>query len=305
MVSFIYSDKYYLDWPDHIFPSEKFKLIYEQLIAERVISANEIITPRPATEDEVTLVHSPGYLALLRKIAAQNPLLGLSGFEVPVSKQVIDAFYLATGGTIMACQMAIEKNTGVMNLSGGFHHAFPKHGEGFCLINDLAVVVKVLQKNGQIKKAAIIDCDLHQGNGTAYIFRNDPTVFTFSIHQENNYPIKQKSSLDIGLSDFTEDEEYLSYLYKHIPSIFHQHKPDLVIYQAGADPYEQDQLGALKITKSGLAQRDRFIFQTVHQANIPIAVTLGGGYANRTQDVVDIHCQTARILKEIYSKGND
>jgi acetoin utilization deacetylase AcuC-like enzyme len=303
MASFIYSDKYYLDWPDHIFPGNKYKLIYDQLIAKKVITAKKIIAPRPATENEVTLVHSPGYLALLRSIAAQNPFLGLSGFEVPIYKQVLEAFYLATGGTIMACRLALKKKSGVMNISGGFHHAFPEHGEGFCLINDLAVAIRVLQKEKLVKKTAVIDCDLHQGNGTAYIFQNDPAAFTFSIHQENNYPIKQKSSLDIGLPDFVGDKEYLKALYEHIPAIIKKHQPDLILYQAGADPYEGDQLGALKLTKAGLAQRDRFIFQSACQAGIPIAVTLGGGYALNIQDVVDIHCQTARILKEIYSKS--
>lgn len=300
MALFIYDDQYYLDWPGHVFPIEKFRLVHEQLSKERIVTEHNLLAPRPATEEEVSLVHNPAYLGRLREIASQDPLLGLMEFEVPVSPRVIEAFYLATGGTIMASILSVEHRTGVMNLSGGFHHAFPDHGEGFCLINDLAVAVKVLQKNGQINKAALIDCDLHQGNGTAYIFQNDPSVFTFSIHQENNYPIKQKSDLDIGLPDFVDDERYLEPLYKHIPRILKEHQPDLVLYQAGADPYEGDQLGGLRVTKRGLAQRDRLIIQSVHQAGVPLTVTLGGGYAYQIQDVVDIHCQTAQILEEIY-----
>lgn len=301
MVLFIYDERYYLDWPGHVFPCEKFRLVHEQLIKEKIVEPIEILAPRPATEEELSLVHKPDYLARIKKIASQDPQLGLIEFEVPISQRVIEAFYLATGGTIMACALAVEHKTGTMNLGGGFHHAFADHGEGFCLINDLAIAVRVLQKQRKIKKAVIIDCDLHQGNGTARIFRNDPTLFTFSIHQENNYPIKQKSDLDIGLPDFTGDEEYLSYIYKHIPQILQQHQPDLVVYQAGVDPYEGDQLGMLKLTKEGLAQRDHFIIRSARQAGIPIGVTLGGGYAYQIQDVVDIHCQTARVLNEIYS----
>lgn len=301
---FVYHEQYYLDWPDHVFPSEKFRLIHEQLIRGKVIQPSEIITPRRATEEEVKLVHRPDYLARMKEIARQDPQLGLMEFEVPVSQRVVEAFYLATGGTIMAGELALKHKTGVMNLGGGFHHAFADHGEGFCLINDLAIAVRVLQKTGQIQKAMIIDCDLHQGNGTARIFQDDPRVFTFSIHQENNYPIKKKSDLDIGLPDFTGDKEYLDHLHKHIPVIIRQHQPDLIVYQAGADPYEGDQLGSLKITKKGLGERDRFIVESARDANIPIAVTLGGGYAVNLQDLIDIHCQTVQVVKEAYSQIN-
>jgi len=299
MVLYIYSDDYYLDWPGHVFPIEKFRRIYEQLINQKVFSPDELLTPRPATAQEIQLVHTPGYLERLGKIS-RDPPSGLFEFEVPVSERVIKAFYLATGGTIMAGNLALEKNTGIMNLSGGFHHAFAEHGEGFCLINDLAIAIRCLQQAGKLHRAMVIDCDLHQGNGTARIFQNNPEVFTFSIHQENNYPIKERSDLDIGLANFTGDKVYLEHLYQHIPKIIKEHKPELILYQAGADPYEGDQLGALKVTQQGLKRRDEFIIRSTREAKLPIAVTLGGGYAANIQDVIDIHCQTVQTLKEIY-----
>lgn len=302
MVSFIYSDKYYLEWPGHIFPCEKFRLLYEKLIREQVARKEDFLEPPPAKEEELRLVHPPEYLDRLRKIT-REPNLGLLEFEVPVSERVIEAFYQATGGTILASRLALQEKTGVMNLSGGFHHAFGEHGEGFCLLNDLAIAVRVMQKEKRIKRAMVIDCDLHQGNGTAHIFQEEPDVFTFSIHQENNYPLKQKSDLDIGLPDFTGDAEYLGCLKQHIPEIIQEHKPELIIYQAGADPYEQDQLGALKLTKKGLRQRDEFIINSAYKAGIPIAVTPGGGYALHIEDLIDIHYQTARVVKDIWSSG--
>jgi acetoin utilization deacetylase AcuC-like enzyme len=304
MVYFIYHSDYQLDWPGHVFRGDKFALIYEQLIVEGIITEMKLLAPEPATEDQVQLVHSLGYLKRLKFIARNNPEFGIRECEAPVSESVLKAFYLAVGGTILACQKALETQSAAINLQGGFHHAFPAHGEGFCLLNDLAIAIRVLQKQALIQRAMIIDCDLHQGNGTAFIFKDDPSVFTFSIHQENTYPEKKKSSLDIGLDDGAGDDDYLNLLHMHIPEIIAKHKPELIICQSGVDPFEDDRLGNLKLTKSGLAERDRYIFQTVRHAGIPLAVTLGGGYSTRMQDMIDLHCQTARILKEIFTPAH-
>lgn len=301
MVHFVYHPGYSLDWPGHIFPGGKYRQIHDRLAKERTINPENLLTPVPATESEVELVHKKEYLDRLKRTAQEEPLLGLNEWEVPVSEEVIAAFYLATGGTILACRIALEDQGAAMNLQGGFHHAFPTRGEGFCLINDLAVAIRVMQRENRISRAAVIDCDLHQGNGTAFAFEGDDSVFTFSIHQENNYPIKQKSSLDIGLDDLTGDREYLEHLHRHIPAMIESHRPELLLYQAGADPFEEDQLGALKLTKQGLAERDRFVFQCAKDTGTPIVVTLGGGYARLEQDVVDIHCRTAQILKEVFA----
>ncbi|MFQ5675655.1 MAG: histone deacetylase, partial [bacterium] len=207
---------------------------------------------------------------------------------------------LAAGGTILAAKEALEGGW-AMHLSGGFHHAFADKAEGFCYLNDLAIAARVVQKDGLAEKVAIVDCDLHQGNGTAVIFQGDESVFTFSMHQRDLYPVKQKSDLDIHLPMRVSDEEYLRHLQQHIPRIFADFKPDLVLYQAGADPYEHDQLGNLSLTIPGLKRRDRFIFAECKRHNIPVAATLGGGYAYRTDDTVTIHCNTCKALLEIFA----
>ncbi len=297
MVKFFYSDEYLLDWPGHVFPVEKFKLVYKKIkdnFGEKVISP-----ARKATEDEVLLVHTKEYLNRLKELT-KTPDLGYYEFEVPVSQDVLDAVFLCAGGTIEATKYAVENRNCGFNIGGGFHHAHSDRGGGFCILNDIAIAAKYAQKNLGIKRIAIVDCDLHQGDGTATIFKNDYTVFTFSIHQENLYPPKQESDLDVGLADFTGDDEYLEKLQDAIKVIEDRHVPDLVIYQAGADPYEKDQLGSLKITKEGLKKRDELIINWTKKMNIPIVVTLGGGYPTDINDVVDVHFNTASIAFNIY-----
>jgi acetoin utilization deacetylase AcuC-like enzyme len=303
MVIFIYHPDYQWDWPGHEFRADKFTYIYKQLVGDRTITEQPVLTPNPATEEEVELVHERTYLERLKFMAKNDPDLGIPELEARVTPAYLQAQYLGVGGTLLACRKALETKGASIALQGGHHHAFPTHGEGYCVINDMAIAIRVLQKQGMIQRAMVIDCDLHQGNGTAFIFKDDPLVFTFSIHQENTYPDKQKSSLDIGLDDGAGDEEYLAQLHMHIPAIIKKHQPELIIYQAGVDPFEQDLLGALKLTKQGLAERDRFIFQTVRQAGIPLVVTLGGGYAAEMQDLIDLHCQTVRLLKETYDES--
>jgi acetoin utilization deacetylase AcuC-like enzyme len=294
---FVYSDRYICDIGIHVFPIDKFKRLYEKLISESKIPKDLFMEPRPATNEELELVHTKEYLDDLYNLRwTQRTAYS----EMILTKEIVDLSILSCGGTIIAAEYAIENKTPVMHLSGGWHHAFPDHAEGFCYINDIAVAIRKVKHDGKIKKAAVIDCDLHQGNGTAYIFKNDDDVFTFSIHQENLYPVKQKSDLDIGLDDFTQDDEYLEKLEDALRKIFHEFHPEFVIYQAGADPYEHDQLGLLKITMNGLKKRDELVMKYCKESNIPFVITLGGGYALDTEDTIKIHYNTALIMLNLF-----
>ena len=223
--------------------------------------------------------------------------------EIPYSRQMVEAFWLAAGGSILAARQALESGIGY-NVGGGFHHAFAAHGEGFCAINDVAVAIRRLQRDGAIHRAMVVDCDVHHGNGTAAIFAGDPSVFTLSIHQFNNYPTdKPPSSLDIHLPDGTGDAEYLNRLgngYRAALAMFH---PDLLLYVAGADPYYEDQLGGLSLTFEGLAERDRLVIRTALGQGIPVAIVLAGGYAESVEDTVTIHANTAKVAKEELEKA--
>lgn len=253
------------------------------------------IEPRPATEDEVRLVHTAEYVAdLLGGVHTERTCAS----ELPLSAEIVRAAFLAVGGTILAAREALARGR-ALNLTGGFHHAFAGQAEGFCYLNDLAVAIRVLQREGAVGRAAVIDCDLHQGNGTAVIFQGDPGVFTFSIHQQNIYPVKRKSDLDVGLHDLAGDAEYLAHMRKHVPEILDGHRPGLVLYQAGADPYAGDQLGTLKLTMGGLRERDEIVLSECARRGIPVAGTLGGGYAADPADTVDIHFRTAMAFWEM------
>lgn len=277
------------DWEAHVFPVDKYRLTAEAL-------GGPFETPDPATDAQLQLVHTPAYLAELEAMTA-DPARGYATFEVPCTRVTVDAFRLACGATIQASRAALRHGAAGV-VGGGFHHAFADRGEGFCLLNDLAVAVRVLQDEGRITTAAVIDLDLHQGNGTARIFQDDPSVFTFSMHQENLYPVKEVGSWDIGLADFTSDGEYLPRLREAMPQILDSFEPDLVVYQAGADPFAGDQLGSLQLTKAGLATRDRIVIRESRSRGIPVVATLGGGYAKETQDVVDIHTATLQAIRE-------
>ncbi len=285
---FIFHEGYYAYIGQHVLQAEKYQKTHARL-REAGLPDSVFLAPSTATEEELALVHTQEYLADLRSgvhTARTAPS------ELPISRQIVDASFLATGGTILAAREALARGRAI-NLTGGFHHAFADQAEGFCYINDLAVAVRVLMKEEAIQRAAVIDCDLHQGNGTAVIFRREEAVFTFSIHQENIYPQKKRSDLDIGLYDLATEDEYLPHLEKHIPKILDEHRPDLVMYQAGADPYSGDQLGTLKLSKEGLRQRDAYVLEECRARGIPVAGTLGGGYALNPEDTVDIHLQTA------------
>lgn len=283
-----------MDLGSHVFPAAKYRLVFDTLKKKGELESFEIMEPQPVSRDTLLLVHTWDYLDSLLSLR-RNAMTEYS--ELPLNQPIVDAFFLATGGTVLAAREALARGLAA-NLGGGFHHASQDRAEGFCYLNDLAAAVRQLQFEKRIRKAAVIDCDLHQGNGTARIFQGDPSVFTFSIHQEDNYPPKERSSWDIGLPDFTEDQAYLEHLRRAVPKILESFKPDLVLYQAGADPYVEDQLGQLSITRSGLRERDRLVYRESRSRGIPVAVTLGGGYAANLQDTVEIHCVTLEALLE-------
>ena len=290
----VYSPEYEVNLGAHPFVTAKYRLVKEKLIEENIFTEKDFVIPEIPDDDDILLVHTPEYFKKVKSVhLLSDEILRL---EIPLTKEITSAGILCCGGTILACIIAIETGAGI-HLGGGFHHAFPDHGEGFCVFNDLAVAIRKMQKLNKIKKALVIDCDLHQGNGTAYIFQKDTNVFTFSIHQEDIYPYpKQRSNVDIELSAGSGDEEYLELLRKSIPAIIKKHKPEIILYQAGADPYKGDQLGQLKLTIDGLKKRDEFIFKQARTHDIPVAVTLGGGYALDTKDTVNIHTNTVRVF---------
>lgn len=288
---YYYSDHYTLEWGSHVFPTHKYRRIKERLLAEGDAQPAQFAEPPRATRAELLRVHTESYLTRLDKLT-ETPELGMFEFEAPCTRAVLDAFEWMAGGTIAAARAALQSGL-CFNLGGGFHHAFAHKGEGFCALNDIAVAIRVMQAEGRITRAAVIDLDLHQGNGTAKIFAGDPSVFTFSIHQENNYPVKQRSSLDIGLDDYAGDEVYLAALARGLPEVLAS-KPELVVYVAGADPFAEDQLGLLRLSKAGFEQRDRMVFTSCLAAGAAVAPTLAGGYARDFEDVVDIHVRMVR-----------
>lgn len=292
---FVYSDGYYADIGPHVFPAAKYRLVYERLLARGILGRN-LVEPKPASQAELLLVHDQGYVEdLMRARSTKRTVTS----ELPISEAIVQASLLATGGTIRACEAALQEGSAI-NLSGGFHHAFPDHAEGFCYINDIAVGIRSLQKKKEGIKVAVIDCDLHQGNGTAFIFKDDESVYTFSIHQRDLYPPKQDSSWDIHLKNGVGDDEYLGHLEKAVPAILEKFKPDFVLYQAGADPYEGDQLGDLKLTIEGLKKRDDLVFGACKNRAVPVAALLGGGYALDTDDTVTIHVNTCLAAIDCY-----
>jgi acetoin utilization deacetylase AcuC-like enzyme len=296
----IYHRRYDLNLGPHVFPSQKFRLIYEMLLREGIATQEDFLRPEPASDDDLRRVHTADWVHKLKTgTLTASEVMKL---EVPYSKELVEAVWLAAGGTILAGQRALRDGFG-SNLSGGFHHAYPGHGEGFCAINDVAVGIRKLQADGAVKKAIVVDTDVHHGNGTAAIFRNDPTVFTISIHQENNYPAhKPPSSLDLNMDDRADDDEYLAALIPAVQKALDEFHPDILFYVGGADPYCEDQLGGLSLTKDGLKRRDRGVFEEARQRKIPVATTLAGGYARRVEDTIRIHANTIVAAREVAEK---
>jgi acetoin utilization deacetylase AcuC-like enzyme len=329
----IYSDDYFLPIGAHVFPAEKYRHIHDRLLATGVASPSDFVTPRPATDQDILLVHTPQYVEKLKTgTLSEREQLEL---EVPYSKELVRAFWLAAGGSILAADHAL--NDGVaFSIGGGFHHAFPDHGEGFCMIHDVAIAIRRMQRDDKIRTAMTVDCDVHQGNGTAAIFAGTRTtseplpslpnlpmnplhpvqspaktkmqtghagdVFTISLHQENNYPVwKPPSSIDIDLPDGIGDDDYLAWLDNALSSGLRRFHPDLLCYIAGADPYCEDQLGGLALTIDGLKKRDALVFRVAKAKDIPVMVTFAGGYAQKVEDTVTIHCNTIRAAQEVHT----
>jgi acetoin utilization deacetylase AcuC-like enzyme len=287
----IYSEKLKVSFGPHVFPTEKYWLLYARLQAEKLAPA-AVLEPRPATAADLALVHLPDYV---RDFMNFEYTPATRSSEIPLDKPIRDFFLLTTGGTVLAAQEALSRGR-ALNIGGGWHHAFPDHAEGFCYLNDIAIAIRRLQQEGLAERFAVIDCDLHQGNGTAVCFARDPKTFTFSIHQEDLYPLKQQSDLDIGLPNGAGDDLYLEKLSTAVPRIYDEHQPECVCYVAGADPYQDDQLGALSLTKEGLLERDQIVIGEARRRKIPVFTVLAGGYARRTADVIDIHFNTAQVL---------
>lgn len=284
-----YSDGYQIDIGPHVWPTVKYARIREQLVNLSLADRLEFRRPTPARWEQLALVHTPDYLRKLQELTLSPD--EIARLEVPWNARIRDGFVEMVGGTVATAQSALDEQVAV-HLGGGLHHAFPAHGEGFCPLNDVAVAVRVLQQRQAIARAAIVDLDVHQGNGTAAIFSGDPAVFTLSIHQEHNYPMwKPAGSLDIGLRDRTTDGEYLERLHEGLEAAL-AFGPDLFVYLAGADPYREDQLGGLALTRDGLRRRDRAVFSAARALEVPVAVVLAGGYARAVEDTVAIHVTT-------------
>ncbi len=269
------------------------------MIKDRLLSVKDFIQAPAASSKEILLVHTKTYLEKLNQgtLSPQE----IFTLELPHSKNLVKASCICVGGTILAAKLALRDGV-CIHLGGGFHHAFTDHGEGFCVLNDVACATKFCQGLRDIDRIMIVDCDLHQGNGNANIFRNCSSVFTFSIHQQNNYPgIKPPSDLDIGLADGTGDKEYLDAIQKNLPRLFKEIQPQLIFYIAGADPYLKDQLGGLSLSVEGLSRRDEYIFALAKQNAASIAVVLGGGYALDINDTVRIHYNMVKKGLEVFA----
>lgn len=288
----VYHPHYDLNLGSHVFPSAKYRRLRERLLKTGFATEEDFVEPAPVSDEDLLLVHDPAWIAKLKHgTLAYHEVLKL---EIPYSRQTIEAFWTATGGTLLAARLALTSGLG-FNLGGGFHHAFAAYGEGFCAVNDVAVAVRRLQSEGAIQQAIVVDVDVHHGNGTAGIFAGDPSVFTLSIHQANNYPAeKPPSRLDIDLADGTGDAEYLARLEEGLCAALAEFRPDLLVYVAGADPFVDDQLGGLALTFEGLLARDRLVFTRAGREKMPVAVVLAGGYAVNVEDTVTVHAKTAQ-----------
>src|SRR5215467_3205713 len=326
----IYSDDYYLPIGAHVFPAQKYRLIHKRLLESGLAEPGDFVAPAPAQDEDVLLVHTREYVQKLKNdtLSAEEELQ----MEVPYSPELVKAFWLSAGGSVLAADWALRDGI-ACNIGGGFHHAFPDHGEGFCVIHDVAVAIKRMHREGKIYRAMTVDCDVHNGNGTAVIFppkirpghplpsasasqrdihtkhedhfshpAGELDVFTISLHQAHNYPaVKPPSSIDINLPDGTNDDEYLGCLDQSLSSAFRQFTPELLCYIDRADPYKEDQLGGLSLTIAGLKKRDELVLKVARERNVPVMITYAGGYARRVEDTVIVHCNTVLSAKEIFS----
>lgn len=296
-----YCDHFVLPLPDgHRFPMSKYSSLRQRIIDTHTLPLENLQVPDGATDNDILRAHTREYLNKVKHGTLSAKEIRRIGF--PWSPELVERSRRSSGGTISACRTALTDGVSA-NLAGGTHHACPDHGEGYCVFNDSTIAARAMQTEGRAHKIVVIDCDVHQGNGTAAAVGDDSTIYTFSIHGENNFPFRKVNShLDIGLPDFTGDDEYLETLEIAVARILDLQQPDLVIYQSGADPYVNDKLGRLSLTKQGLAQRDQLVLGMCHAERIPVAVTMGGGYAEQVDDIVDIHLQTIQIAAEFQAQ---
>ena len=298
MVSYVYSPSYRVDIGMHVFPTAKYAMLRQRLIEEFDVAEEQFVEPEPAAPGEILRVHTRRYYEACRdNTLSDDEQLRM---ELPWSPALFDAATRCVRGSIMAARMAMETSAG-LHLGGGFHHAFADHGEGFCVFNDPACAVRQLQADGLIERAAVVDVDLHQGNGTAAIFAGDPDVATFSIHQGPLYPFpKPPSTVDVELDPGIDDASYLELLQWNLEPLLQEHQPQIVVYVAGADPYRGDQLGSLGLTVDGLRARDALVCKLCRECDLPVVVVLAGGYAHNVNDTVQIHLNTLREVAKLW-----
>lgn len=292
-----YTPRYYADiGQGHIFPIRKFELVRDKLLAEGTLHTQEIIEPTPAPLEDVLLVHTEDYVS--RLCSGDLTPKEIRRLGLPWSESLVRRSFYAVGGTLAAAAASLTDGYS-SNLAGGTHHAFSDRGEGFCVLNDVAIAIRAMRARKLIQRAAIVDCDVHQGNGTATIFAGDADTFTFSMHGANNYPLfKAQSTLDVELPDGTSDAAYMETLASHLPRVF-QSDPEIVFYLAGADPYRGDKLGRLALSIDGLRERDAYVLRECYEREIPIVTVMSGGYGKDINDTIEIHCNTIRMVKEI------
>jgi acetoin utilization deacetylase AcuC-like enzyme len=291
----VYSADYTCDIGPHVFPMSKFRLVRDELVAAGDVAGSAILEPAPATAEELARVHTREYLEDLEHLRWTERTMYS---ELPLERDIVRAYVLAAGGTLLAAREALTRGAGI-NLGGGFHHAGPGRAEGFCYINDLAVAVRALQHERRVRRAAVVDLDVHQGNGTHAIFAGDTSVFAFSMHGAHNYPFTRVAGdLDIDLADGTGDDEYLARLQGALPGVLAAARADLVCYLAGADPLATDALGRLSLTPEGLARRDAIVLESCREIGLPVCISIAGGYSRPIEHTVSAHLATVRVASQ-------
>ena len=300
MIRLAFSDKYIYELPEgHRFPISKYILVKEQLLYRGEIEPNQLVDPGLCPEKLILKAHTPEYWEKLKSL--RLPAKELRRVGLPLTELSLQRARNSVAGTVAAAEEALQKGVGI-NIGGGTHHAYAGHGEGFCILNDLAVAAKSLLDDGRVSQLLIIDLDVHQGNGTAAIFRQEPRVFTFSMHGQDNYPHrKERSDRDVGMPSGTGDALYLERLSQELEGLFKEVKPDFVLYQAGVDVLETDQLGKLSLSKGGCLQRDQLVLQYCRNADVPVVLTMGGGYSRRLADIVGAHTNTFTAALHLYA----
>ncbi len=298
-VKIFYTDHFVLPLPPgHRFPMEKYYLLRKRVVEAGVVPSEDICEPDPATDEEILRAHTPDYLHRVKTGALSEAEIRRIGF--PWSLAMVERSRRSCGATLMACRAALREGLAV-NLAGGTHHAFADAGEGYCVFNDSVIAARAMQAEGRVRRVVVLDCDVHQGNGTAAMVRDDPTIFTFSLHGARNFPLrKEQSDLDVELPDGTEDELYLEALERGLHLALERARADLALYLAGADPFADDRYGRLRLSRAGLQARDERVLTTCRQRGLPVAITMAGGYARQVQDTVEIHWQTVRCAAELF-----